>query len=131
MEKPANGQEPTEAEKEHREEANKKRNDQMAVLKKRRSLAPVLARFDALRKAVGAAVGFHKQRVEKAEAEEKDVSAEDRQQLLDRRAQLIDEVRAKNKKIKILIDHLRELHRDILALPTPYKKPHSSQARRS
>lgn len=111
-----------------REEEVKKRDE---ALKKRRSLAPVLARFDALRKAVDAAVGLQTQRVEKAEKEEKEMSPEERQLLVERRAQLVEEVRSKNEKIKILIDHLRELHRDIVALRAGYIKPLTSQGRKS
>lgn len=128
MEKPPNGQPLSEEARKERDETLKKRNE---AVKKRRSLAPVLVRFEALRKAVDAAVGLHTQRVEKAEKEEKEVSAEERQQLVEKRAQLIEEVRSKNEKVKILIDHLRELHRDIVALLAAYIKPLNSYGRKS
>lgn len=87
--------------------------------------------FDGLRKAVGAAAELNAKRMEEAKQMESQVSEEEKQALVERRAQLVEQVAAKNKKVKILIDHLRELHRDIVALLAPYKKQHATQPRKA
>lgn len=93
----------------------------------------MLARIEVLRGAVDIAVGLNKARTEAAVKAEAQVSADEKNSLMERRAALVDEVRAKNERVKILIDHLRELHRDIVVLVGAYyvKRGPSSQSRKS
>lgn len=101
----------------------------LSVHDPKQSLTPVLTRFETIRKAVEQAVSVHDALVQKAQQEEDRVQPQERTALMERRAALIEEVRTKNEKVKLLIDHLRELHRDILILVSSYYKPLSSQAR--
>ena len=88
-----------------------------------------MKRFEILRKAVEQAETVHSMMMQKAEQEESQIQPQQRAALLERRAALIEEVKTKNQKVKLLIDHLRELHRDILILMGSYYKPLSSQGR--
>lgn len=100
-------------------------------LSSKRSLTPVLTRFQSLRNAVEKAVSAHNSMVQKAEKEESDVSTQERIALVEKRNILVEEVRIKNEKIKILIDQLRELHRDIVILLASYYKARTNQGRKS
>lgn len=111
-------------------ESDAARTQREAALQ-RRSLAPVLERFDTLRKAVEQATTLYGARVEEVKKEEEAVKEEERVELVERKAQLIEEVRAKNRRIKVLVDHLRELHRDILVLLACYWKPVGPQNRKA
>lgn len=95
----------------------------------RRSLTPVLERFEKLHKAVEQATTLYGARVDEMKKEEEAVGEEERAALVERRSLLIEEVHAKNHRIKVLIDHLRELHRDIVVMagcmkpfPPPIRK---------
>lgn len=115
--KPPNGAE-TEAARKEREAQQSKT-----------SLTPVLQRLSALRAAVQVAVAARQQMVAQAERDEQAVSAEDRSALEERHSMLVMEVHMKDEKIKILIDQLRELHRDIVILLASYFKHLSAQRR--
>lgn len=81
----------------------------------RSSLGPVLERVDALRTAVHTAVKVHAAVTASAAAADAAVSPTHRAALESRRAALVEEVRVKNDRIALLIDHLRNLHRDSLS----------------
>lgn len=106
----------TEAAKREREE-----------LVKRRSLDPVMARFDKLRASVELATSLHKQKVSRMKQEEAKVTDAEKAQLVEKRKALIEEVTLKNNKIRILIDHLRDLHKDIVLCLNSYFKPIQTQ----
>ena len=90
-----------------------------------------MARFDTLRKAVDTAVSLHMANKAVSVKEESEVPAEDRHALEERRKTLVVEVRAKNERLKILIDHLRDLHRDIVVLLGNYYKPFTTAGRKA
>lgn len=117
--KPADGAEP-----------NAVRAQREAALQ-RRSLAPVLERFDTLRQAVEQATTLYGARMEEMKKEEQGVGEDERVELVERKAQLIEEVQAKNRRIKVLVDHLRELHRDIVVMLACYWKPFTPQNRKA
>lgn len=79
------------------------------------SLAPVLAHLVNLRAAVRTAVRLHAARLAAARQGEDAVSQVERAALVARHAALVDEVRTKNERVKVMIDHLRQLYRDSLS----------------
>lgn len=99
-------------------------------LMERRSITPVLARFETLRAAVQQATVLHANKMGELERAEKVVGEEERKALTERKAALVEEVRGKNKKIKVLIDHLRVLHRDIVVMLAWYFKHYSPHNRK-
>lgn len=80
------------------------------------SLTEVLKRVDALKDAVDEATRAGESRVQAAVEEEDSVLSAEREALVRRRDKLMNEVKQKNTKVKLLIDDLRELHRDIAVL---------------
>lgn len=88
-----------------------------------------MAKFQELRKNVEHAVSMHSRFVSNGEKREESVSPDERTALTERRAALVAEVQNKNEKVKLLIDQLRDLHRDIVMLLSGYYKPVSTQPR--
>lgn len=82
------------------------------------SLQPVLARLHKLRAAVNTSVRLYDAAVAEAQREEGLVSSEERAALMARRSTLKREVHVKNQRMKVLIDQLRELHRDTITFRT-------------
>lgn len=78
------------------------------------SLRPVVAHLRKLRVAVNTAVRLHDAQLAEVQKQEDAVSDRERASLSSKRAALIEEVRAKNEKTKLLIDQLRELYRAAL-----------------
>lgn len=78
------------------------------------SLRPVVAHLRKLRVAVNTAVCLHDAQLAEAQKQEDAVSDQERASLSSKRAALIEEVRAKNERMKLLIDQLRELYRAAL-----------------
>lgn len=122
------------AESDSSEKSERNENDlpqaEREKLMKKRSITPVLARFEALRTAVQHATVLHANKMGELESAEKLVGEEERKSLRDRKAALVNEVRGKNKRIKVLIDHLRELHRDIVVMLACYFKHYTPHNRK-
>ncbi|CAN8065669.1 unnamed protein product [Agarophyton chilense] len=79
-----------------------------------------MLRFESLRAAVANTVAVHTAIVAAAERDETLLTAAQRAALIEQKRCLVEEVRVKNDKIKLLIDQLRHLHRDITVLVSTY-----------
>lgn len=93
----------------------------------KKQLDDMLKRFETLRKSVNAAISAHDNTILTAKTRQNQVPEDERMGLMQKRAKLIAEVHGKNIKVRVLISQLRELQRDILALPTPYYKQNPSR----
>ncbi|KAI0561104.1 hypothetical protein FGB62_93g016 [Gracilaria domingensis] len=93
---------------------------QPAVAAENRTLEPVMKRFDSLRTAVANAVSMHAAIVATAQQEEALVTSQQRAALVEQKRSLVEDIRAKNDKIKLLIDQLRDVHRDITVLVSTF-----------
>lgn len=84
-------------------------------------MAEVMQRVEKLRVAVDAATSAGTSREQAAQAREENVLPAEREALTRRRDELMEQVKEKNGKVKILIDDLRELHRDIAVFQSLYR----------
>ncbi len=91
-------------------------------------MSGVMQRIKLLKDAVDAATEAGANRERAARAQEDTVLPAEREALVRRRDELMNEVKQKNVKVKILIDDLRELHRDVAILQSMYY-PLSAQDR--
>lgn len=81
----------------------------------------MLQNVESLRTAIAGATAAYENRDTQVKAAELAFPDSEREALLAKRDALRKEVAEKNVKVKILIDELRELHRDIVVLLASYK----------
>lgn len=84
-------------------------------------MAEVMQRVEKLRVAVDTATAAGAKREAAAQTREESVLPAEREALTRRRDELMEQVKEKNGKVKLLIDDLRELHRDIAVFQSLYR----------